>query len=62
MKKKTTTFFLLVVMRQCIWPDQCTKNIPQHLFGAIHLVRMYLRTDILTDIEQYDANTTGEKK
>ena len=21
------------------------KNIPQHLFGAIHLVRPYLRTD-----------------
>ena len=21
------------------------KNIPQHLFGAIHLVRMYLRSD-----------------
>ena len=21
------------------------KNIPQHLFGAIHLVRMYLMTD-----------------
>ena len=26
-------------------PDQCIKNIPQHLFGAIHLVRTYLRTD-----------------
>ena len=26
---------------------QCTKNIPQHLFGAIHLVRTYLRTDFL---------------
>ena len=26
-------------------PDQCTKNIPQHLFGAIHLVRTYLMTD-----------------
>ena len=24
---------------------QCTKNIPQYLFVAIHLVRTYLRTD-----------------
>ena len=24
------------------------KNIPQHLFEAIHLVRTYLRTDFLT--------------
>ena len=24
------------------------KNIPQHLFGAIHLVRTYLRTDFST--------------
>ena len=24
---------------------QCTKNIPQHLFWAMHLVRIYLRTD-----------------
>ena len=24
------------------------KNIPQHFFGAIHLVRRYLRTDFLT--------------
>ena len=27
---------------------QCTKNIPQHLFGAIHLVRTYLRTNFST--------------
>ena len=24
---------------------QCTKNIPQHLFGAVHLVLTYLRTN-----------------
>ena len=24
------------------------KNIPQHLFGAIHLVRTYVRTDFST--------------
>ena len=29
-------------------PNQYTKNIPQHLFGAIHLVRTYLMTDFLT--------------
>ena len=28
--------------------DQCTKNIPQHLFGAIHLERTYLTTDFMT--------------
>ena len=26
------------------------KNIPQHLFGAIHLVRTYLRTDFSTHL------------
>ena len=31
-------------------PDQYTKNIPQHLIGAIHLVRTYLKTDILTPL------------
>ena len=25
--------------------DQCTKNIPQHLSEAIHIVRMYLMND-----------------
>ena len=24
---------------------QCTKNIPQHLLGAVYLVRTYLMTD-----------------
>ena len=28
---------------------QCTKNIPQYLFGVIHLVRTYRRTDFSTD-------------
>ena len=26
------------------------KNIPQHLFGAIHLVRTYLRTNFSTPL------------
>ena len=38
---------------------QCTKNIPQYLFGVIHLVRTYRRTDFSTDwccyIEQISA-------
>ena len=29
---------------------QCTKNIPQHLFGAIHLVLTYLRTNFSTTL------------
>ena len=35
-------------MLQCTWPNQCTKNIQQHLFVAIYLVRMYLMTDFST--------------
>ena len=34
-------------------PNQCTKNIPQQLFGAIHLVRTYLMIDFLTPLSQY---------
>ena len=30
------------------WPVQYTKNIPQHLFEAIHLVRRYLRIGFST--------------
>ena len=26
------------------WSNQCTKNIPQHLFGPIHLGRTYIMT------------------
>ena len=29
---------------------QCRKNIPQHLLGAIHLVRTYRRTDFSTPL------------
>ena len=28
------------------WPDQCMKNIPWHLFGAIHLVCADLMTNV----------------
>ena len=28
--------------------DQCTKTIPQHLLGVIHLVGTYLTTDFST--------------
>ena len=42
--------FLVTVMLQCTWSDQCTKNIPQPstTFGAIHLVSTYFRTDFST--------------
>ena len=33
--------------------NQCTKNIPQHLFGAIHLVRTYLMTNFSTPLLLY---------
>ena len=26
------------------WSNQCTKNIPQHLLGPIHLGRTYIMT------------------
>ena len=29
------------------------KNIPQHLFGAIHLVRTYLMTDFSIPLPQF---------
>ena len=29
------------------------KNIPQHLFGAIHLVRAYLMTDFSTSLPPF---------
>ena len=32
------------------WPNQCTKNVSQHLFGAIHLVRTYLMTNFSTPL------------
>ena len=32
------------------WPEQGTKNIPQHLFGAIHLVLTYLMTNFSTPL------------
>ena len=35
------------------WANQCTKNIPQHLFGVIHLVRTYLMTDFSTPLPLY---------
>ena len=35
------------------WPKQCTKNILQYLFGAIHLVRMYLMTKFSTPLPLY---------
>ena len=28
-----------------VYLDRCTKNIPQHLFEAIHLVGTYLMTE-----------------
>ena len=34
-------------------PNQCTKNIPQQLFGALHLVRTYLMTDFSNPLSQY---------
>ena len=37
-------------MLECTWPNQCTKNIPQNLFGVIHLVRTYLTTDFSTPL------------
>ena len=48
MMEETTRFSLLAVMLQRTWLNQCTKNIPQHLFGAIHLVRTYLMSDFST--------------
>ena len=51
--KKLATYFLLAVMLYCTWPNQCTKSIPQHLFGAIYLVRTYLMTDFLTPLPLY---------
>ena len=34
-------------------PNQCAKNIPQHLFGAIHVVGMYLMTGFSTPLLLY---------
>ena len=41
-------FSLEAVMFQCTWSDQCTKDIPQHLSGAIHSVHLYFMTDSST--------------
>ena len=30
--------------------DQCTKNISDYLFGAIHLIRTYLMTEFWTPL------------
>ena len=35
-------------MLECTWPNQCTKNISQNLFGVIHLVRTYLTVNLST--------------
>ena len=43
--EEKTTLFLLALMLSCTWPNQCTKNIPLNLFGAIHLVSTYLVTN-----------------
>ena len=43
-------FSLLAVMLQCTWWNQCIKNIPQHLLGAIHLLRTYLMTNFSTPL------------
>ena len=53
MEKKATTFSLLAVMLQCTWPNHCTKNIPQHLLGVIHLVYMNRMTDFSTLLPLY---------
>ena len=34
----------------CLAKPMHKKNTPQHLFGAIHLVRTYLRTDFSTPL------------
>ena len=39
--EENNDIFLAGVMLQCTWPDQYTKNIPQRLFGAIHLVPLF---------------------
>ena len=54
MDEKNPTFFLLVMMLLCTWPNQCTKNILQHLFGAIHLVRTYLQGSSI-NLKPYSA-------
>ena len=36
------------------------KNIPQHLFGSIHLVRTYLRTDFSTPLSLVSICTHSE--
>ena len=51
--KENKTFFLLPVMLQCTWPNQCTKNIPQNYFGAIHLARTYLMANFSTPLPLY---------
>ena len=33
--------------------NQCTKNIPQHLFGVIHLIRTYLMIDFAIPFPLY---------
>ena len=38
---------------KCTLLNQCTKNIQQHLFGAIHLVRRYLMTNFSTPLPLY---------
>ena len=50
MVEENNDIFLVTVMLQCTWSDQCTKNIPQPstTFGAIHLVSTYFRTDFST--------------
>ena len=45
---KENNIFLAGGVLYSTWPKQCIKNIPQHLFGAIHLVRTYLMTDFST--------------
>ena len=44
---------ILLAGTDATWPNQCTKNIPQHLFGAIHLVRAYFMTNFSTPLLLY---------
>ena len=48
MMEENSDVVLLAVVLWCTWPNQYTKNIPQHLFGANHLVCTYLMTDFST--------------
>ena len=38
-------------------PEPMQKNIPQNLFGAIHLVRTYLKTEFSTSLPLYAPYT-----